>query len=819
MSDFTPVHVPLDGDDFIVYGPTVKLNERAGFEKSKGKIRSFMVFDGDLDTPLDIGMEFNKAALKNLPGSLENRQDRGDYLAGEFEIELAYPENSTVFNLLTWTWVAGPNGTQTDGHGPDGVYDVDHFDFHFYLNSQEVRDTINVFYSPDEYAKAQIAPPVDFWPEDYKRPVDAFMNGIGVAPGDGSHWNNVTYPEFEQVDNDEIYQFFESSGVPFGPDQRTVQYGAYDGHMTLLEPMTTRAYLLSKESSSDSIQQPDKYFKSGYFPRSYEIDFVKGDDFPHKVYLSDLEYHEASTPPERRNEPPTEILIDNKKIYNNVDYLNLVGVLETVDEHGPYRKKDDHVYALPFGIPPVLVDDAEGRFIVNGNQILINDDPELEAGETYTIKVRSVDSGGLSVVEEIQIEVEDLGGPSSPTPSKQQKKLLDGSDTWNIYRLSNPDKKVKLKNTDLPGIVSSMAGPTSFDLSKALLDDANLKGSIIENVNLRKAQLRNANLYGAYAFGVNLSKTDLRNADLRGADLSAANLRGADLRGADLRGAFLTAGADLTNANLEGANLNGANLFTANLTGANFTDATTKNASLRFTTVDDAVFDSVDLSTVNAFGVDFDTAASIEDTILPEESTYTDLQGALFAGADTWNELRREVFEGPLDLSGMDFPPIGFDLQGYDLTNVTLDDSYMEFVDLTGVDLRGSSLRGAKLFGATLSEANLEDADLTGAFLPGSIHVDTNYKDAILDKTVFSGAEVNGTDFTNTSFKDADIRFVNQAISREIAMGDFEPANFTGSDLTDSRFRASIFRDSIFTGVDFSDLGDVTATDFSMIVI
>ena len=76
MSDFTPVHVPLNGDDFIVYGPTVKLNQRAGFEASKGKVRSFMVFDGDLDTPLDIGMEFNEAALKNLPGSLENRQDR-----------------------------------------------------------------------------------------------------------------------------------------------------------------------------------------------------------------------------------------------------------------------------------------------------------------------------------------------------------------------------------------------------------------------------------------------------------------------------------------------------------------------------------------------------------------------------------------------------------------------------------------------------------------------------------------------------------------------------------------------------------------------
>ena len=76
-----------DGDDFIVYGPVVSLNERAGFENSKGKIRSFMIFDGDLDTPLDIGMEFNET-LSNLPGSLENRQGRGDYLAGELKSSL-----------------------------------------------------------------------------------------------------------------------------------------------------------------------------------------------------------------------------------------------------------------------------------------------------------------------------------------------------------------------------------------------------------------------------------------------------------------------------------------------------------------------------------------------------------------------------------------------------------------------------------------------------------------------------------------------------------------------------------------------------------
>ncbi len=103
----------------------------------------------------------------------------------------------------------------------------------------------------------------------------------------------------------------------------------------------------------------------------------------------------------------------------------------------------------------------------------------------------------------------------------------------------------------------------------------------------------------------------------------------------------------------------------------------------------------------------------------------SDVQGALYAGAETWNELRREVFEGPLNLSGMHFPPT-WDLRGYDLTNVNLDDSFMGLVDLTDVDLRGSSLKNVNLIGANVTNTNLFDVDLTGALLPGGIDQASN---------------------------------------------------------------------------------------------
>ena len=56
----------------------------------------------------------------------------------------------------------------------------------------------------------------------------------------------------------------------------------------------------------------------------------------------------------------------------------------------------------------------------------------------------------------------------------------------------------------------------------------------ILDYDLRRADLSDANLRGSDLRGANLSDANLRGADLRRADLSDANLRGADLRGANL---------------------------------------------------------------------------------------------------------------------------------------------------------------------------------------------------------------------------------------------------------------------------------------------
>src|SRR6266699_2161661 len=83
--------------------------------------------------------------------------------------------------------------------------------------------------------------------------------------------------------------------------------------------------------------------------------------------------------------------------------------------------------------------------------------------------------------------------------------LLQGVDTWNIWRTHQVEARPNLYKANL---------------SEATLFGANLSG---------------ANLSEATLFGANLSSANLSGADLFGTNLSSANLSGANLSGARTR--------------------------------------------------------------------------------------------------------------------------------------------------------------------------------------------------------------------------------------------------------------------------------------------
>ena len=137
--------------------------------------------------------------------------------------------------------------------------------------------------------------------------------------------------------------------------------------------------------------------------------------------------------------------------------------------------------------------------------------------------------------------------------------------------------QINLENRDLTGAVLN-----DVDLRRANLRNVDLRDAYLSGANLRGANLISASLREAILNDVDLSEANLTRARLYGTYLIRANLRGANLMHASLRRADLT-NVDLTNANLTDADLSGANLTNADLTDADLTNVNMEGATLRDT--------------------------------------------------------------------------------------------------------------------------------------------------------------------------------------------------------------------------------------------
>ncbi|NET29942.1 cadherin domain-containing protein [Okeania sp. SIO1I7] len=102
-----------------------------------------------------------------------------------------------------------------------------------------------------------------------------------------------------------------------------------------------------------------------------------------------------STPP---NNPPTAVEIDNDTIAENTSNNTVVGNLTTSDPDAG----DTHTYQL--------LDDADGRFALDGDQIVVADGSGLdfESNQNHNITVRTTDDGGESFDQQLTINVTDV---------------------------------------------------------------------------------------------------------------------------------------------------------------------------------------------------------------------------------------------------------------------------------------------------------------------------------------------------------------------------------------------------------------------------
>ena len=221
------------------YGPQVQVGD--------GKMRSFAILTHE-GVPVTIGIEITDSALYGLP---TDPSDAGDEM---FLLPLHQKaKEASVLDHIMVNW--NPNG-----HPPPGVFDIPHFDFHFYRVS--VAEQLAVPAYETDPTGFDNLPPAGYIPSP------PYIRFPGGEPQMGTHWGDVTSPEF--------------NGQTF---THTFIYGSYNGKLTFYEPMITRAFLLSGQAVNKAIPQPTLFSPAAYYQTHYKI-WQEGNK--HYVALTDF---------------------------------------------------------------------------------------------------------------------------------------------------------------------------------------------------------------------------------------------------------------------------------------------------------------------------------------------------------------------------------------------------------------------------------------------------------------------------------------------------------------------------------------------------
>ena len=199
----------------------------------KGTARSWVTLDRE-GKPTAIGLTFSESALKTAPMEIPQGQE-----GIELTLPLPSEASATAFNHIGFGW-------NPHGHPPKNIYDVAHFDVHFYTISPEERQKITA--QGDDLARCYKTPSPDYIPAGYILPPET------AVPGMGAHWINPNAGEL--------------NGQPF---TKTFLFGNYNGQIIFYEPMITRSFFETKTNITEFIKLPQKYEKPGYYPTKYSV--------------------------------------------------------------------------------------------------------------------------------------------------------------------------------------------------------------------------------------------------------------------------------------------------------------------------------------------------------------------------------------------------------------------------------------------------------------------------------------------------------------------------------------------------------------------
>lgn len=218
-----------------LYGPTVPMGN--------GVARAW-VSEDDAGNPVAVGINLSEKALDRLPAEPTH-----------WVMEFHKNSATDFYTHLLVDW-------NPQGHEPPGVYDLPHFDFHFYIIPSSEREMIG----PDDTVQFANAPAPQYVPP-------AYLQTPGGVPQMGAHWIDLLAPEFNG-------QTFTSTFI----------WGSYDGDFIFWEPMITRDFLLSKPDMTYEIRQPAAYEAEGWYGTHYQVSYSTRPN-EYSIALINLQHH------------------------------------------------------------------------------------------------------------------------------------------------------------------------------------------------------------------------------------------------------------------------------------------------------------------------------------------------------------------------------------------------------------------------------------------------------------------------------------------------------------------------------------------------
>lgn len=176
-----------------------------------------------------------------------------------FTLNLPSTTGAFPFNFVMLNW-------NPLGHPPTGIYDLPHFDIHFFMiPSNEVATIpgLPVTEMDPEPALAKYIP-------------GNYVMIPGRVPAMGSHWEDTTAAEYNRALFTETFLF-----------------GSYQSKVIFYEPMITVDYFLSDPNLTKPVPQPSAVQVDGYYPQEYKI--VRNPKTKeYMVILADLTFRKAN---------------------------------------------------------------------------------------------------------------------------------------------------------------------------------------------------------------------------------------------------------------------------------------------------------------------------------------------------------------------------------------------------------------------------------------------------------------------------------------------------------------------------------------------